>query len=91
MFYPLLGGVSQRAALGELVFCPSVVKKQAQENRHSYRDELAYLSIHGLLHLLGFEHEGGGQRAKEMYDLQDSLFFDFISHQRSLRSESSLR
>ena len=58
--------------LGELVFCPPVIKKQAKQNRHSYRDELAYLTLHGLLHLLGFEHEGNG--AETMYKLQDSIF-----------------
>ena len=72
-----VGGDGQ---LGELVFCPQMVKRQAKQNGHSYRDELAYLSIHGFLHLLGFEHDRGGEKAKLMYELQDSLFFGFVSH-----------
>ena len=74
-FPPTLSGAH---SLGELVFCPQRVKRQAKQNRHSYRRELAYLSLHGLLHLLGFEHENGGEEATQMYGLQDSIFFDFI-------------
>ena len=72
----------QEDQLGELIFCPSVIKRQARQNQNTYREELAYLAIHGLLHLLGFEH-GKKQKAKLMYDLQDSLFFDFIAQQIS--------
>lgn len=63
--------------LGELVFCPQVIKRQAKQNRHSYRDELAYLALHGLLHLLGFRHEG-----MSMYELQDSIFLGIENMKR---------
>lgn len=64
--------------LGELILCPSVLEKQALEHEHSYNAELGYMLIHGVLHLLGFEHEGRGpqgrKQAEEMYALQDQLF-----------------
>lgn len=69
--------------LGELVFCVPLVKEQAKRSRHSYRDELAYLVLHGLLHLLGFQHENGGTEAKLMYALQDSLFIEIQSFRES--------
>lgn len=62
------------AALGELVLCPQVLKKQAKEHRHSYRDELAYMILHGILHLLGFEHEGSKKDAEKMFTLQDHIY-----------------
>lgn len=43
--------------LGDLVLCPTVVRRQAHEQRHTLRAELAVLVTHGLLHLLGYDHE----------------------------------
>lgn len=60
--------------LGELVLCPEVLKRQAKENGHSFRAELGYMLIHGVLHLLGYDHEKSKKQAKEMFDLQDQLF-----------------
>lgn len=65
--------------LGELVICSDVCKKQSKENKHSYRDEAAYLVLHGILHLLGYEHEDCEIKAREMFSLQDSLFEEIVS------------
>ena len=61
-------------SLGELVICPQVIQKQAVEHQLSFRDEAAYMVLHGILHLLGFDHEIGGDAAREMYELQDRIF-----------------
>ncbi len=61
-------------SLGELVFCPQVIRKQAFEHGLSYRDELLYMLIHGILHLLGYEHEKSDKQARVMYRLQDRIF-----------------
>ncbi len=45
------------AVLGELVIVPEVVKKQAKERKHSLVDEFTILAIHGIVHMLGYEHE----------------------------------
>ncbi len=45
--------------LGELVICTAVLKRQAREHKHSERTELAILMVHGVLHLLGLDHENG--------------------------------
>ncbi len=65
--------------LGELVICSEVCKRQSKENNHSFRDEAAYLVLHGLLHLLGFEHEGCSVKAKKMFSLQDKIFEEISS------------
>jgi len=53
--------------LGSIVISSSHVKKRAKELKHSENDEFALLFIHGLLHLLGFDHEvdSGEMREKE--------------------------
>ncbi|MBE8163407.1 MAG: rRNA maturation RNase YbeY [Bdellovibrionaceae bacterium] len=61
-------------SFGELVFDYSLVKKQALQNGHAIKQELLYLFIHGLLHLLGLDHEKSLKEEKRMYKIQDSIF-----------------
>ena len=42
--------------LGDIIISIPKVKEQAEEYGHSYERELAYLTTHGMLHLLGFDH-----------------------------------
>lgn len=60
--------------MGELILCGDVINRQAKEHGLARNEELGYLLIHGVLHLLGYEHEKGGQAEKEMFELQDKLF-----------------
>lgn len=43
-------------ALGDIVIATGVAKRQAREAGHSYQAELRVLALHGLLHLLGYDH-----------------------------------
>jgi len=43
--------------LGEIVICLDQAKKQAKEKKKSLKSELKLLTIHGILHLLGYNHE----------------------------------
>jgi len=43
--------------LGDVVICPAVAYKNAPEHAGTFDDELALLLVHGLLHLLGMDHE----------------------------------
>ena len=64
--------------LGDVVLCPEVAERQAQEAGHSTADELRLLTAHGVLHLLGFDHATPEEHA-EMFGLQDELLADFRS------------
>ncbi len=44
--------------LGDVVVCPQIAERQAPTHAGSVDDELALLIVHGLLHLLGMDHEG---------------------------------
>src|SRR5688572_16192073 len=61
----------EKGSLGELVICVPLVKSQAREHLLSVQEELGYLVLHGILHLLGYEHENGGANARKMFRLQD--------------------
>ena len=43
--------------LGDLVICAPVVAREAREQRKETRDHFAHMTIHGVLHLLGYDHE----------------------------------
>jgi len=50
-------GAEPRAAiLGDIVIATGVARRQAGEAGHSYQSELRVLALHGLLHLLGYDH-----------------------------------
>ncbi len=54
-------------ALGDIVIATGVAKRQAREAGHSYQSELRVLALHGILHLLGYDHharDDGGRMAR---------------------------
>jgi len=59
--------------LGSLVISLETAAAQARELRHGVREEIAVLTAHGLVHLLGFDHELGGAAARAMAELEMSL------------------
>jgi probable rRNA maturation factor len=58
--------LSPQPFLGEIVIARGVARRQAREARHSERTELRILALHGLLHLLGYDHERDNGRMRRM-------------------------
>ena len=50
-------GSRQTRFLGDIVIATGIARRQAREARHSYQAELRVLALHGLLHLLGYDHD----------------------------------
>ncbi|MEX2100209.1 MAG: rRNA maturation RNase YbeY [Acidimicrobiia bacterium] len=48
--------VDPPVVLGDVVLCPEVARRQADEHEWALDDELALLVVHGVLHLLGYDH-----------------------------------
>lgn len=64
-------------SIGELVFCDVVLRKQATEKNHSFEREVGYLVVHGVLHLMGFDHEDiktPPAESERMFKLQEEIF-----------------
>jgi probable rRNA maturation factor len=62
--------------LGDVYICPSVAARNAPEHAGTYDDELALLLVHGILHLLGMDHEEEAE-AEEMEARERALLARF--------------
>jgi probable rRNA maturation factor len=62
--------------LGDVVVCPSVAARNAEEHGVSFEDEVALLVVHGLLHLLGMDH-AEEKEAERMEALEQELLHRF--------------
>jgi len=60
------------ALLGDVVLCPQVAAEQAKQAGHSAQQELELLTVHGILHLLGYDHADPEEEAA-MFGLQGQL------------------
>lgn len=58
--------------MGDIVLCPSYAAKQAEEAGHDLTAELELLTVHGVLHLLGFDHREADEKTI-MFDKQEVL------------------
>jgi probable rRNA maturation factor len=59
--------------LGDLVISLETAKRQAQEEKTTLKDEVVFLLIHGILHLIGYDHEGSVEKAREMEVKQQEI------------------
>ncbi|WP_462188099.1 MULTISPECIES: rRNA maturation RNase YbeY [unclassified Frankia] len=58
--------------LGDVVLCPDVARRQAEQAGHSFDRELSLLCTHGILHLLGYDHAEPDEE-REMWKVQSQL------------------
>ena len=85
--FPTLGGIKNEILLpkncvtsmdgkyisiGSIVLCKQKIIEQAKEYGHSYEREMAYLIVHGLMHLFGFDHETEDDK-KEMREREKQV------------------
>ncbi len=68
----LLDEEPEEGVLGDLVLCPAVAERQGQTAGHGTGPELELLTVHGILHLLGYDH-AEPEEHREMFGLQDRL------------------
>ena len=59
--------------LGDIFICPSFAKVEAKRENIDIKDKLAQLTVHGFLHLLGYDHEKSKRDSKKMFDLENQI------------------
>lgn len=71
--FPIGEKVEDWLILGDIVISVDTAKRQAQELGHSLEEELKRLLVHGLVHLLGYDHELGGEEEKKFFELEEFI------------------
>ena len=69
---------TEAGILGDIVLCPQVAEKQASAAGHSTTEEMLLLTVHGILHLLGYDHAEEEEK-KVMFGLQRKLLLTFLA------------
>jgi probable rRNA maturation factor len=72
--FPLAGGFwpKQEQELGDIIISVSEARRETKRFGRKYRDEIALLVVHGVLHLLGFDHVKKSER-KRMFGRQNRI------------------
>ena len=79
---------SPAAELGDIIISVETAEKEAFNYDQSLYHRLSWLMTHGILHLLGFDHERSEADANEMYDLEEHLMSEL--HNRRRRNMTQL-
>jgi probable rRNA maturation factor len=66
----------EAVTLGDIVISPVVAAEQAKAQGHSIEHEIYILAVHGLLHIIGYDHADKTEE-KVMFDLQEKIVRDW--------------
>ena len=66
----------EAVTLGDIVISPVVASEQAKAQGHSIEHEIYILAVHGLLHIIGYDHADKSEE-KVMFDLQEKIVRDW--------------
>jgi probable rRNA maturation factor len=78
------------ALLGDIVLCHEFARGQARTAGHTLADELHLLTVHGVLHLLGYDH-GEPEQEREMFGLQSRLLTEWQDERRRATAVAAQR
>ena len=68
--------LDEEDSLGDIIISIPKAREQAEEYGHSFERELGFLTVHGFLHLVGYDHETEAEE-KEMFARQEQILQQF--------------
>jgi probable rRNA maturation factor len=87
--FPALEVFARQGHLGDLVICAPILEEQAKRIGHSAKQELHVLLVHGLLHLLGYDHERSRRESSEMAKWESQILGEIGLIQRTTSRSKS--
>ena len=69
--------LNEESCLGEIVICPEIVRENAKKYGVTIKYETMKMFVHGILHLLGYDHEKSEKEAKIMETKQEKYLTDY--------------
>ncbi len=72
------GGGVQPDLLGDVVISAETAARDACEAQNSFESELYFLLLHGILHLLGYDHERGTEEDAKLMEVREREVFTLI-------------
>lgn len=84
-----IGAPEEKNYLGEIVICVPQARKQVKEFNSSFQGEVARLLIHGLAHLVGYEHEKiPAREQKKMFLFEERVMSIFIKTKKQKKTKA---
>ena len=72
-FYGEVDIATNAVMLGDIVISTEKAVEQAEEYGHTFQREVGYLTVHSMLHLLGYDHVEGGLEAVRMREKEEAV------------------
>lgn len=64
---------------GEILVCPEVIRREAKKQGNTYRYQMTWMILHGILHLAGLHHERSLKMAKRVMALEERVLRKLFS------------
>jgi len=75
------GGGVQPGLLGDVVICADTAARDAAEAGLPFESELYFLLLHGILHLLGYDHERGTEQEAQQMEAREKELFAIVERE----------
>ena len=62
-----------RLPLGDMVISVETARRQGEEYGHGFERECAYLTVHSMLHLMGYDHLDEGEMKARMREMEEKI------------------
>ena len=70
--------LDSKELLGEVVICLTQARRQAKLAKKTLKSELQTLTVHGILHLLGYDHEIGAKEASKQKQIEEEILSSLV-------------
>lgn len=58
---------------GEILVCPEIIRKEAKSQGNSYKYQMTWMILHGMIHLAGIHHEQSKRAAKKLETIEENI------------------